>query len=566
VTLLTRAERAADHGGVLDTTVAGILRHAAAAAPERVALVSGVADPTGRRRWTYAELCAEAELVAGALAARFSPGERVAAWGPSLPESLILSYALAMAGLVLVPANPAWREAEVAHVLRRSQAAGVFLAPEHRGVDLIAILEAVRPELPHLRHVAHFDDWPDLLEEARDHAMGPDHTAGGPGERAVGPGECAVGPDPDDVAQLVFTSGTTGPPKGARLTHRGLTNAARFGAERFGIGPRDVYVDTMPLFHVGGQLVAFQICQSLATNVLLESFDPGLVLELVEGERATLTVGVPTMLLALIEHPDFEGRDLSSLRAVSSGGSVVPADLVRTIERCLGVRVTVVFGQTEACGFISQTAIDDDAEDKATTLGWPLPGVSARVVDVKAGEVVAVGQVGELHVRGYNVMAGYHDDGGEDEARHPSAEPDPVSPDGWLRTGDLVTMDDRGYLRIVGRVTDMIIRGGENLYPVEIEAVVRSHPDVADVAVVGNPDARWGEVPVAFVRPQPGTAPTGPDLEAWTRARLAGFKVPRRWELLDELPLTASGKVQKFVLTARLGAATGGDGGREDRR
>jgi fatty-acyl-CoA synthase len=300
----------------------------------------------------------------------------------------------------------------------------------------------------------------------------------------------------------------------------------------------------MPLFHVGGQVVSFQLCQLSATAVLVPAFEPGLVLELIESEHATLTCGVPTMLLALVEHPDFSTRDLSSLRAVSGGGAVVPAALVRRIEDALGVQFAVVFGQTEASGFISQTHLDDSDEDKGETLGRPLPGVGARVVDPDSRTPVARGVVGELEVHGPNVMAGYHE--------LPEASADAIGPHGWLRTGDLVTMDARGYLRMTGRVKEMIVSGGENIFPVEIENALAEHPEVAQVAVVGVPDHRWGEAAVAVVVPgAPGT-PDPAALEAFLRDRLAAFKVPRRWVLVDELPRTASGKVQKHVLREQL--------------
>jgi fatty-acyl-CoA synthase len=300
----------------------------------------------------------------------------------------------------------------------------------------------------------------------------------------------------------------------------------------------------MPLFHVGGQVVSFQLCQLSATAVLVPAFDPGLVLELVETESATLTCGVPTMLLALVDHPDFSRRDLSSLRSVSGGGAVVPAELVAHIERALGVQFAVVFGQTEACGFISQTRLDDSDEDKGATLGSPLPGVGARVVDPESGVVVGRGEVGELEVRGPNVMAGYHELPEETAAA--------IGPGGWLRTGDLVTMDDRGYLRMTGRLKEMIVSGGENIFPVEIEAVLLEHPDVAQAAVVGVPDQRWGEAAVAVIVPAAARTPDPPDLEAFLRDRMAAFKVPRRWAFVEELPRTASGKVQKHVVRDAL--------------
>jgi fatty-acyl-CoA synthase len=509
-----------------DTTIGGILRAAGARTPECCALVEGRPDARTRRRWTYGQLLDDALTAASALAEQFVPGERVAAWAPSIPESLVLTYGAALAGLVLVPVNPALRAGEVAHVLGQSEAAGVFVVPRWRDNDLMATLDEIRGGLPALRAVVDFGAWEAFCRGA------------GGGRRAL--------PDvaPDDVAQLIYTSGTTGTPKGARLTHRGMTNAARVAAKRFDVRAGDVYVHTMPLFHVGGQVVAFQLCQSSATAVLVTSFDPGLVLALVEEEHATLTCGVPTMLLALTEHPDFLTRDLSTLRAVSGGGAVVPTELVHRIERQLGVQFAVVFGQTETCGFISQTHLDDAAQDKGATLGRPLPGVEVRVVDPDTSAVVTCGEVGELEVRGANVMAGYHD--------LPEDSAAAIRLDGWLRTGDLVAMDERGFLTMVGRLKEMIVSGGENIFPAEIEAALCEHPAVAQAAVVGVPDRRWGEAAVAVVRARPGHAPSAAALERYLRDRLAGYKVPRRWELVEELPLTATGKVQKFVLQDRL--------------
>jgi fatty-acyl-CoA synthase len=310
----------------------------------------------------------------------------------------------------------------------------------------------------------------------------------------------------------------------------------------------------MPLHHVGGQVVAFGICQMLATAVLVSGFDAGLVLELLETEHATVTAGVPTMLVSLIEHPEFSSRDMTPLRSVSSGGSVVPPEVVRHIESTLGVKFTICFGQTETCGFISQTHLGDSAEDKASTLGQPLPCVEARVVSSPSTSanpsahaeehVLSCGEVGELQVRAPYLMTGYHDMSEATDAA--------FAPGGWLRTGDLVTMDDRGFLRIAGRVKDMIVTGGENVFPVEIEAVLCEHPEVMMAAVVGIPDHKWGEQVVAVVRPAPGAEPDPATLTVYLKERLASFKVPKQIVVADELPLTASGKVQKFVLREQL--------------
>jgi len=501
-----------------DTTVASILAAAAEASPDREALVEGVT--ADRRSWTFAELFEAASSVAGALASRFDAGERIAAYAPSMPEVMILSYGTALAGLVFVPLNPVLRPREVEHILGTAGVAGAFVVDVHRGNSPREVVESLRGSLPALREVVRFEEWPAF-------------AASGPRE----PGR--PGPAPDDIAQIVFTSGTTGKPKGARLTHRGMTNSSRFGAERFGLAPGDRYLQNMPLFHVGGQEVSFGICQQQATSINVPVFEPGLALQLVEEEWATHTVAVPTMLVGMIEHAQFSSRDLSSLRSISSGGAVVPPELIRHIESNLDAQVTVVFGQTESCGYISQTELDDAPEDKALTLGHPLEQLEARVVDPASCELVPSGTVGELQVRGYNVMQGYHD--------MPEATAETVIEGGWLRTGDLVTMDERGYMRIAGRLKEMIVSGGLNIYPLEVEGVLGEHPAVAQAAVLGVQDHHWGELVVGVLRAREGGLDVA-EVEAWARERLAPYKIPKKWVVVDELPMTATGKVQKFVL------------------
>ncbi len=297
----------------------------------------------------------------------------------------------------------------------------------------------------------------------------------------------------------------------------------------------------MPLFHAGGCVLAVLGSVSVAgTYVPVLAFDPGLVLELVESERAVLMGGVPTMLLAMMEHPDFAKRDLSSLRVVASGGALVPAELVRRIENGLRVKFNIVFGQTECSAVATQTTLDDLPDDKAETVGRPLPQTEVKVVDMLSGDTVPTGTLGELCIRGFCVMNGYYD--------MPEATAAAIDSEGWLHTGDLGTMDERGYCRVQGRLKDMIIRGGENICPREIEAVLYEHPAVADVAVVGVPDDRWGEQVAAFVRLIEGQHPTTAELSAHVRDRLAAYKAPRTWVFVDSFPMTASGKIQKFVL------------------
>ncbi len=511
---------------IVDSTIAGILRDAAAHAPDRTAVVAGTMDPATRVRRTYAQAVSEAEAIARVLAARFAPGDRIAVLAPSIPESCLLSFATAMARLVLVPMNPLLRAEEVEHVLGRSGAVATFCVVEHRGYAVADVLAGLLPSLPALQEIIQFDEWPALVE------------AGLADDRPLPP------PLPDDVAQIVFTSGTTGAPKGAMLTHRGMTNAARFSGDRFDLRPGDVHVNPMPLYHVGGQAVTCSVVQARATNVLVPQFDAGVVLDLLECERATHTAGVPTMFRDVIAHPTFGARDVSALRALSTGGALVPVDLIRHLERSLAVRTTIMFGQTETCGYISQTFLDDDPDDKSATVGTLFPHLEGRVVAPESGAVVPFDDMGELQVRGCGVMAGYFDE--------PEQTAAALEPDGWLHTGDLVTMDERGYLRVVGRLRDMIITGGVNVYPAEIENVIAAHPTVADVAVIGCPHERWGETVVAVVRPVPDAAADARVLEEYARERLAPFKVPKQWVFTDDLPTTASGKVRKFLLRERL--------------
>jgi fatty-acyl-CoA synthase len=493
--------------------------------------VEGVLDPATRRRWTYRELLEQSEGVARALLGRFAPGERVAVWANSLPEWVLLEFGAALAGLTLVTVNPAHRSGELAYVLKQSRASGIFLLSEYRGNPMAATLEVLRPGLAELREATLFSEWDAFC------------ASGSPTERLP-----VV--QPEDPAQIQYTSGTTGFPKGAVLYHRGITNNARLFMQRQGIGCGDVYVNAMPLFHTGGCVMGtLGSVQQLATHVLMPYFDPALELALIESERATQFVGVPTMLMALLEHPDFPKRDLSSLRSALSGGATVPPELVRRIESALGIPLLIVFGQTEASPLLTQTRLDDTLEDRATTLGQPLPQTEVQIVDPATGQVVPPGTVGELCTRGYLVMHGYFE--------NPAATAAAIDVDGWLHTGDLGSMDERGYCHIEGRLKDMIIRGGENVYPREIEQLLFSHPQVADVAVLGLPDPRWGEQVAAFVRPVPGQQPTAKELFAYCRQHLAPHKTPRYWEFVESFPLTPSGKVQKFVLRDRVVAAAG---------
>jgi len=506
---------------VLETTVGGVLREAAALAPDLVALIEGV--PGDRRSWTYAELLAEAERVARALAARFEKGERVAVWAPNIPEWVLLEYGAGLAGIVLVTVNPAYQPKELEYVLRQSRSSGIFYLRSFRGNPMGESLRQVAADLPDLRELIPFDDFAEFVASAPDGVELPEVS-------------------PDDPVQIQYTSGTTGFPKGAYLHHRGITNNARFTAERLRVNPGDAYINPMPLFHTGGCVLGvLGPCQRRATLVNLVQFDPGLMLALAEEMRATHLLGVPTMLIATMEHPDFPSRDLSSVHTVCSGGATVPADLVRRIESTLGVQFSIIYGQTEASPGVTLMKPDDSEEDKANTLGPVLPQTEIKVIDPETGATLPIGEAGELCTRGYLVMLGYFE--------MPEKTRATIDEDGWLHTGDLVTMDDRGYTTITGRLKDMIIRGGENIYPREIEELLFEHPRVSDVAVVGLPDERWGEIVGAFVRDaDPANPASDAELHTYCREHLSPQKTPKVWYRVDEFPLTPSGKIQKFVL------------------
>jgi fatty-acyl-CoA synthase len=520
--------------GIRETTIGSILREAAGRAPGKTALIDGDPDRPDRREWTYAELLADAERAARALLTRFRPGERVAVWAPNRPEWVILEFAAALAGLTLVTVNPACQGDELAHVLGHSEADGLFLADRFQTRDMHAILAEVHGRLPRLRDVVSFSEWDAFTAAGNGRSDFPDVA-------------------PSSPAQVLYTSGTTGRPKGAVLTHRGLTNNARLAFETAGIGPGDVEINPMPMFHVGGSaLFTLGPVQATATHVLMPRFSPALELELIETHGVTVLCGVPTMLMALLDHPDLAKRDVSTLRRVLTGGAVTPPALARRAEATLGVTYSIAFAQTEAGCVVSMSTAADSVDDRAETMGRPLPHAEARIAGLRTNETARCGEIGEICTRGYLVMRGY--------LNAPEATAAAIDADGWLHTGDLGSMDERGYLRIAGRLKEMIIRGGENIYPREIEELLIAHPAVADAAVLGIPDNYYGEVVGAAVRPavaDTGDMVTGGDamaaeLAEYCRARLAAEKVPVRWLVTGAFPLTPSGKIRKDSLRELL--------------
>lgn len=509
-------------------TIGDLLRRAAATAPDRVALIEGIPEPSARRQWTYEQLLEESELVARGLLARFEPGSRIAVWAQNLPEWVILEFGIALAGMVIVTVNPAYQAAELRYVLTQSQASGLVCVDSYRGNPMLEIATTVHPDCPDLQEILRLADWDDLIASGKKDSANDTMT------------DLPL-VQPSDAVMIQYTSGTTGFPKGALLHHRGLVNNAAHYLDRLGIDDGDVIVGPMPLFHTAGSAMTVLGCASLrCTHVLVETFDPGIVLDLLETYGSNAMLGVPTMLIAMLENERFERTDLTTLKGLCSGGSLVPEHLVRTFEERLGAPFTIVYGQTECSPVATMTAPDDSMAQKATTIGAPMPHCEIRIIDVETGETLPVGEVGELVTRGYHVMHGYFD--------MPEQTAEAIDNDDWLHTGDLGAMDDAGYCSIEGRLKDMIIRGGENVYPKEIEELLYAHASVGEVAVVGLPDEKWGESVAAFIRPAPGSSVNKAELFNYLREHLAAHKTPRQWFETADFPLTGSGKIQKFKL------------------
>ncbi len=508
---------------IVPWTVGDALREASQAVPHHTALIEGVKDPSARRTWTYSALWDDAIRCAHALLQHFEPNERIAVWANNIPEWVILEFGAALANITLVTVNPAYQAAELQYVLQQSGAAGLFMVEEFHGNPMAKVMAAVRPALSNLRTVISIDsDWPGFLQSGTSARPLP-----------------VVGAQ--DIAQIQYTSGTTGIPKGAMLRHEGLVNNARFVAWRGGAELHQTWLSVIPLFHSSGSgLGVLGAVQTQGTQVLVPQFIPDTIMELIEAYHVDVAPMVPTMIQALFIHSNVVRYDLGSLRKVWSGGTNVPPDLVQLVETQTPACFSTVFGQTEASPIIAQTSPADSMADKTLTVGQPLPQTAVKIIDPGTGLVRPIGISGELCVQGYGVMAGYFD--------APVATAAAIDLDGWLHTGDLCSMDPRGYITVEGRIKDMIIRGGENIYPKEIEDVLLSHPAIIEAVLVGISDPYWGEQAAAFVQIDPTMALTDEDLDALVRERLAAYKVPRYWIRTDHFPRTPLGKIQKFRL------------------
>ncbi|MDI1480794.1 AMP-binding protein [Polyangium sp. y55x31] len=511
---------------LLGETIGENLRRTATRYPDREALVvrsQGV-------RMTYGELWEATTRVArGLIAFGVKRGDRVGLWSPNRFEWVVLQYAAARVGAILVNVNPAYKTAELEYALRKSGVSVLFAARRFRATSYVEMIAEVRPRLAELRLVLIVDeDWK-MIVEAGGH-VSDDALAEREAELSF-----------DDPINIQYTSGTTGFPKGATLSHHNVLNNGFFVGEALGYGPDDRVCIPVPFYHCFGMVMGNLACTSHGSTMVIpgEAFDPLAVLEAVEAEKCTSLYGVPTMFIAELDHPRFKEFDLRSLRTGIMAGSPCPVEVMRRVVSQMHMReVTICYGMTETSPVSTQSAKDDPEDKRVGTVGRVHPHVEVKIVDPKTGTVLPRGVAGELCTRGYSVMLGYWAD---EEATRTS-----IDAGRWMHTGDLATIDADGYVNIVGRIKDMIIRGGENVYPREIEEYLHLHPRVAEAQVIGVPSAKYGEEIMAWVRPKPGDALTEAELVEFCKGKIATFKIPRYWKVVDEFPMTVTGKVQKY--------------------
>jgi fatty-acyl-CoA synthase len=494
-----------------------------------------------RRFWDDVGRAARALLGLGVAA-----GDRVGVWSANRYEWVVVQYATARIGAILVNINPAYLREELAYALRQSEVSVQFLASRFKQMEYAPLLDAARPSCPGLRHCFHFDtDWPAFLTSAN--ALP---------EAALTEREAQL--LPNDPINIQYTSGTTGFPKGATLTHRNILNNAYFAGVGLGYSEADRVCVPVPFYHCFGMVLGCLACTSHGACLVVpgETFQPLAVLEAVQAERCTSLYGVPTMFRAILEHADFERFDVSSLRTGIMAGAPCPIELMREVVSRLHMpEVAIGYGMTETSPLSTQSARDDSLEQRVGTVGRALPHVEVAVRDPATSKALARGEPGEFCARGYHVMRGYWNDERATRAA--------IDEQSWMRSGDLAVMDPDGYVRIVGRLKDIIIRGGENIAPREVEAVIEAHPAISEAHVVGVPSAHYGEEVMAWVKCKPGMHATEAELCGFVKQRIAAFKVPRFWRFVDAFPMTVTGKVQKFRLRAMATQAIGGPVGME---
>ena len=538
-------------------TIGQCLEEAAVRWGDREALVSAHQEV----RLSYRDLNEQSSRIAyGLLAMGLEPGDRVGIWAPNCAEWVLTQYATAKAGLILVNINPAYRTSELTYALNKVECRGLILSSRFKSSDYVAMLKSIAPEigagsaldikspaLPHLQRVMLIGD---------DAAAG-FTPFGGIADFRMPASDARVEAlrnslQPDDPINIQFTSGTTGSPKGATLTHFNILNNGYFAGEALRLQPEDRVCVPVPLYHCFGMVLGNLAAVGHGACVVYpsEAFDPAKVLEAVERERCTALYGVPTMFVAALDHPDFRNFDYSSLRTGIMGGAPCPVEVMRRVEQDMGLEeMTIAYGMTETSPVSFQSATDDPTLCRVETVGRVQPHVEVKIVDLK-GRIVPRGDRGELLTRGYLVMRGYWNDKAKTE--------EAIDRSGWMHTGDLAAIDDEGYCRIVGRIKDMVIRGGENIYPREVEEFLYTHPDIAEVAAFGVPDDKFGEELCVWIQTRGPAALTGADIRDYCRDKIAHYKIPRYVEFVDAFPMTVTGKIQKFIMREKMIATLSG--------
>jgi fatty-acyl-CoA synthase len=517
---------------LLGETIGANLTRTAAAFGDRDAVV----DVPSGRRWTYAQLDADTDTLArGLIAAGIMAGDRVGIWAPNCAEWVLLQYATAKAGIILVNINPAYRSHELNYALRQSGVRLLVSAESFKTSNYRAMIEEVRAGVPGLGRVIYLGsaDWDELF------VVGRMPIAGGGDQLA----ERQVMLSFDDPINIQYTSGTTGFPKGATLSHHNILNNGYFIGEGCGYTEQDRVCIPVPFYHCFGMVLGNLACTTHGAAIIIPAagFDPAATLRAVAAERCTSLYGVPTMFIAELALPDFASYDLSSLRTGIMAGSPCPVEVMkRVVSEMHMSEVTICYGMTETSPVSAQTRADDDMERRVSTVGRVHPYIEVKIVDPETGLTVPRGATGEMCTRGYSVMLGYWDDPEQTSAAIDQAR--------WMHTGDLAVLDEAGYLNIVGRIKDMIIRGGENVYPREIEEFLYSHPAIEDVQVIGVPDAKYGEEICAWVKLRPGQQLTEQELREFCTGQIAHFKIPRYLRITTDFPMTVTGKVQKFKM------------------
>jgi len=541
-----------------EATIGQLLNDTAARFPDRPAVVfreQGI-------RWTWREFAEEVDvLAAGFAASGIKAGDRVGIWSPNRAEWLLTQFATARIGAILVNVNPAYRLAELEYALNKSGCCAIVTAESFKSSKYVEMLQALAPELaqcepgelraarlPQLRLVVRMCDtetpgmmtFSDLIE------------AGRVARERIEPAKIDATLSSFDPINIQFTSGTTGNPKGATLTHRNVVNNARYIAMAMRLTHEDALCIPVPLYHCFGMVLSVLASVSVGAKMVFpgEAFEPAATLAACAEERCTALHGVPTMFIAELDHPDFASFDLSTLRTGIMAGSPCPIETMkRVVARMHLSEITIAYGMTETSPVSFQSATDDPLDKRTSTVGRIAPHLEAKVVD-PSGKTAAVGETGELWTRGYSVMCGYWDD----EARTKE-----TITDGWMHTGDLATIDDEGYCNIVGRLKDMLIRGGENIYPREVEEFLFRHPKIQSVQVFGVPDEKYGEEVCAWIVVRPGEQLTEEEVRTYCAGQIAHYKVPRYIRFVDEMPMTVTGKVQKFVMRERMMGELKGD-------